>query len=131
MPSFKFSFLSCSVADPTKGFEYLYLSEADELTLRDSVQTRPLEVIGPAGTDGIAVTELRHVITDVIGNKHGIGVENLAGSGKGQSRVVLGLLLIYVFTRFRFTFSLQRRLRGRLHELIVRFSHCHMSLDAR
>ena len=78
------------------------------MTLRDSVQTRPLEVIGPAGTDGTAVTELRHVITDVIGNKHGIGVENLAGSGKGQLRChntgsFSVYFLLYVFTRFCFT----------------------------
>lgn len=58
--------------DPLKGFAYLYLTQADHLRLHaQSVQCTKV--------DGGA--EERYRITDVIGAEHGLGVENLRGSG--------------------------------------------------
>jgi acetyl-CoA carboxylase/biotin carboxylase 1 len=55
--------------NPSKGFEYLYLTDADyEAIPKESVIVNKV----PEGW----------ALTDVIGTKHGIGVENLQGSGK-------------------------------------------------
>jgi acetyl-CoA carboxylase/biotin carboxylase 1 len=55
--------------NPSKGFEYLYLSDKDYKELPEGT------VIAKKVPEGWA-------LTDVIGTKHGIGVENLQGSGK-------------------------------------------------
>ena len=55
--------------NPNKGFEYLYLSDSDYKSL-------------PPGTVIANKVEEGWALTDVIGTKHGIGVENLQGSGK-------------------------------------------------
>eukprot|EP00522_Entomoneis_paludosa_P016513 CAMPEP_0172450434 /NCGR_PEP_ID=MMETSP1065-20121228/8763_1 /TAXON_ID=265537 /ORGANISM="Amphiprora paludosa, Strain CCMP125" /LENGTH=2096 /DNA_ID=CAMNT_0013202215 /DNA_START=2922 /DNA_END=9212 /DNA_ORIENTATION=- len=54
---------------PAKGFEYLYLSDEDYNALPEGA------VIANKVAEGWA-------LSDVIGTKHGIGVENLQGSGK-------------------------------------------------
>ena len=56
-------------SNPSKGFEYLYLSDEDYKALPEG------SVIANKVAEGWA-------ITDVIGTQHGIGVENLQGSGK-------------------------------------------------
>jgi acetyl-CoA carboxylase/biotin carboxylase 1 len=55
--------------NPSKGFEYLYLTDEDYKALPSGA------VIANKVDEGWA-------LTDVIGTKHGIGVENLQGSGK-------------------------------------------------
>lgn len=55
--------------NPAKGFEYLYLSDEDYKALPEGT------VIANEVSEGWA-------LSDVIGTKHGIGVENLQGSGK-------------------------------------------------
>jgi acetyl-CoA carboxylase/biotin carboxylase 1 len=55
--------------NPSKGFEYLYLTEEDYKAL-------------PEGTVLAKKVSEGYAITDVIGTNHGIGVENLQGSGK-------------------------------------------------
>jgi acetyl-CoA carboxylase/biotin carboxylase 1 len=55
--------------NPAKGFEYLYLTDKDYRALPEGT------VIANQVTEGWA-------LTDVIGQNHGIGVENLQGSGK-------------------------------------------------
>ena len=55
--------------NPAKGFEYLYLSDEDYKALPEGT------VIAKEVSEGWA-------LSDVIGTKHGIGVENLQGSGK-------------------------------------------------
>ena len=55
--------------NPSKGFEYLYLTEEDYKALPEGA------VIAEKVSEGYA-------ISDVIGTTHGIGVENLQGSGK-------------------------------------------------
>lgn len=55
--------------NPSKGFEYLYLNDADYKALPDGAVKAEKKPEGWA-------------LTDVIGTKHGIGVENLQGSGK-------------------------------------------------
>merc|ERR1711966_441770 len=55
--------------NPSKGFEYLYLTDADYNALPEGT------VIAEKVTEGWA-------ISDIIGEVHGIGVENLQGSGK-------------------------------------------------
>jgi acetyl-CoA carboxylase / biotin carboxylase 1 len=55
--------------NPNKGFEYLYLSDSDYKSL-------------PKGTVIANKVPEGWALTDVIGTKHGIGVENLQGSGK-------------------------------------------------
>ena len=55
--------------NPSKGFEYLYLKDADYKAL-------------PEGTVNAEKVAEGWAISDVIGTKNGIGVENLQGSGK-------------------------------------------------
>lgn len=55
--------------NPSKGFDYLYLSDKDYQELPEGT------VIAKKVSEGWA-------LSDVIGTKHGIGVENLQGSGK-------------------------------------------------
>jgi acetyl-CoA carboxylase / biotin carboxylase 1 len=55
--------------NPGKGFDYLYLTDSDYKAL-------------PAGAVIAEKCAEGWRLTDIIGNKHGIGVENLQGSGK-------------------------------------------------
>ncbi|KAM4577442.1 acetyl-CoA carboxylase isoform 2-T3 [Odontesthes bonariensis] len=59
--------------DPYKGFKYLYLTPQDytRISSSNSVHCHHVEEGG----------ESRYIITDIIGNDDGIGVENLRGSG--------------------------------------------------
>eukprot|EP00741_Cyanophora_paradoxa_P025193 tig00000350_g24318.t1 len=64
-------------AAPQKGFKYLYLSQADYERLREkSVVCEPVQVHLEGGR-----TETRYRIVDIVGAEHGLGVENLSGSG--------------------------------------------------
>ncbi|KAI8929064.1 carboxyl transferase domain-containing protein [Entophlyctis helioformis] len=86
---FKISWLDA--ADPAKGFDYLYLDEADYETLvrlsASKSQPPPVEaerivVQVPAAAEGGApTTTVRYKITTIVGVTHGLGVENLQGSG--------------------------------------------------
>ncbi|XP_022053957.2 acetyl-CoA carboxylase isoform X2 [Acanthochromis polyacanthus] len=60
-------------ADPYKGFKYLYLTPQDytRISSTNSVHCHHVEEGG----------ESRYIITDIIGNAEGLGVENLRGSG--------------------------------------------------
>ncbi|KXS21117.1 hypothetical protein M427DRAFT_93711 [Gonapodya prolifera JEL478] len=62
--------------DPSKGFKYIYLTQQDVVNLRDSSGTLPVftEAIEENG-------ETRFKITEIVGKQHGLGVENLQGSG--------------------------------------------------
>lgn len=63
--------------NPSLGFDYLYLSEKDYASVPEgSVVATPKTVPTLSGS-----TEVRFVLHDVIGTAHGIGVENLRGSG--------------------------------------------------
>lgn len=78
----KFSVCWLDSNDPTKGFQYLYLTAQvyDELLQKASGDVNAMPVICSApitGPDG----ELRYVITDIIGEESDLGVENLMGSG--------------------------------------------------
>jgi len=66
-PKLKIKFLD--EQNPSKGFEYLYLSDEDYKGLAEGT------VIAHKVKEGWA-------LDDVIGTEHGIGVENLQGSGK-------------------------------------------------
>jgi len=58
--------------NPTAGFEYLYLTdEVMEQMPEGAVESQVVWADG----------ERRHMLTDIIGTTHGIGVENLRGSG--------------------------------------------------
>jgi len=65
-PKFQIKFVDES--SPNKGFEYLYLSDEDYTAL-------------PEGTVNAHEVAEGWAIDDIIGTKHGIGVENLQGSG--------------------------------------------------
>jgi len=66
-PMFKIKFSDSE--NPSKGFDYLYLEDSDYESLPEgSVNARRV----PEGW----------ALDDIIGSKHGIGVENLQGSGK-------------------------------------------------
>jgi len=65
-PKFKVKFTDES--SPTKGFEYLYLTDEDYKAL-------------PEGTVNAHQVSEGWMIDDIIGTNHGIGVENLRGSG--------------------------------------------------
>ncbi|XP_024130292.1 acetyl-CoA carboxylase isoform X2 [Oryzias melastigma] len=60
-------------ADPYKGFKYLYLTPQNytRISSTNSIHCHHVEEGG----------ESRYIITDIIGNTDGIGVENLRGSG--------------------------------------------------
>jgi len=59
-------------SNPALGFEYLYLTESDYKSLPEgTVNAEPKVVNG----------ETQYVLTAIIGKNHGIGVENLRGSG--------------------------------------------------
>jgi len=62
--------------DPAKGFKYLYLTEADYNELNADTKS----VVASRVTDA-ASGEVRYQIDDVIGQKNGLGVENLQCSG--------------------------------------------------
>merc|ERR1712127_486117 len=66
-PLFKIKFNNPE--DPSKGFEYLYLDDADYQSLA-------------TGTVNAHKVPEGWAIDDIIGTSHGIGVENLQGSGK-------------------------------------------------
>jgi acetyl-CoA carboxylase / biotin carboxylase 1 len=66
-PKLKIKFSDPS--NPAKGFEYLYISDEDYKAL-------------PAGSVIAHKTDEGWALDDVIGSVHGIGVENLQGSGK-------------------------------------------------
>lgn len=58
--------------DYTHGQEYIYLSEADYKGLEKSVTAQRIETENK---------EVRYKVTDIIGTRNGLGVENLSGSG--------------------------------------------------
>ncbi|KAJ1675880.1 acetyl-coenzyme-A carboxylase [Spiromyces aspiralis] len=64
-------------SDPTKGFDYLYLTDADAGKLKARYGELPV-ITEPVVTES---GETRHRITAVIGASDGLGVENLRGSG--------------------------------------------------
>ncbi|XP_072244094.1 acetyl-CoA carboxylase isoform X2 [Leuresthes tenuis] len=73
--------------DPYKGFKYLYLTPQDytRISSSNSVHCHHVEEGG----------ESRYIITDIIGNDDGIGVENLRGSGTiaGESSQAYGEII--------------------------------------
>mgnify|MGYP001081385929 CR=1 FL=1 len=73
---------------PSRGFEYLYLTPADYAALSGSVKCTKVTVEG----------EERYVITDVIGAKDGLGVENLRGSGQIAGETSLAYDDIFTLT---------------------------------
>ncbi len=63
--------------DPQKGFDYLYLEESDFIRLNADTSKPSVDaermVVG---------NETRYKLSAIIGHQHGIGVENLHGSGE-------------------------------------------------
>mmetsp|Transcript_23591 Transcript_23591/g.76855 ORF Transcript_23591/g.76855 Transcript_23591/m.76855 type:complete len:2137 (+) Transcript_23591:142-6552(+) len=59
--------------DTTKGFKYLYLTEDDYKALPEGT-VQATKTSGPSG-------EVRYALDTIVGTNHGIGVENLRGSG--------------------------------------------------
>lgn len=76
--------------DPSKGFQYLYLTQEDYELLKDSVVCTPVEIP--------EAKETRFVITDVVGRKDGLGVENLRGSGLIAGETSLAYEQIFTLT---------------------------------
>jgi acetyl-CoA carboxylase/biotin carboxylase 1 len=77
----RFKIAWIDAADPSKGFKYIYLTQQDMTALKD-----PVTGVLPVFTEEIRETvdgrfETRHRITDIVGKQHGLGVENLQGSG--------------------------------------------------
>ena len=66
-------------ADPSKGFNYIYLTPEDyqRLKLSGSITAKAVTVLDPATGEN----EERYIITDIIGSSPDLGVENLRGSG--------------------------------------------------
>ncbi|RKO91753.1 acetyl-CoA carboxylase [Blyttiomyces helicus] len=63
--------------NPSKGFQYLYLSPADYQSLTADPANPSVNAVRVELHDG----EVRYRIVDVLGKTHGLGVENLQGSG--------------------------------------------------
>lgn len=62
--------------DPSKGFKYLYLSDADYRALTQGTGSATLRA-QPLQAEG----QKRWQLTDVVGAEDGLGVECLSGSG--------------------------------------------------
>nr|ANM86838.1 acetyl-CoA carboxylase [Stygiella incarcerata] len=60
--------------DPGSGFDYLFVREEDYFELEKTKSIRAKRVVSDDG-------RVHYRITDIIGKKHGLGVENLRGSG--------------------------------------------------
>lgn len=73
--------------DLTKGYDYLYLEKEDDC-LKGSVKAEKIVVKG----------EVRYKITDIIGLKDGLGVENLKGSGLIASETCMAYKDIFTIT---------------------------------
>jgi acetyl-CoA carboxylase/biotin carboxylase 1 len=82
--SLKSKFKVCWIdsADPTKGFQYIYLTPADyeAMLTKYGGAVGALPVICEHTVDH-ASGEERYIITDIIGEEPDLGVENLMGSG--------------------------------------------------
>ena len=63
-------------SDPSKGFKYLYLSDADYRALKQGAGSATLRA-QPLQAEG----QQRWQLTDVVGSEDGLGVECLSGSG--------------------------------------------------
>eukprot|EP00898_Chlorokybus_atmophyticus_P001157 jgi/Chlat1/2041/Chrsp164S00134 len=61
--------------NPSKGFHYVYLTPEDYNVLKGHVR---VSATAPADTHN---GEVHYVLTDIIGQQDGLGVENLSGSG--------------------------------------------------
>jgi acetyl-CoA carboxylase/biotin carboxylase 1 len=76
----KFQICWSDERDPSKGFKYIYLTQADYDAMlakhEGVVDALPL-ICSPLEAEG----ETRYVITDIIGEEPDLGVENLMGSG--------------------------------------------------
>ena len=75
-------------SDPSKGFKYLYLSDADYRALTQGAGSATLRV-RPLQAEG----QQRWQLTDVVGAEDGLGVECLSGSGaiaRWAARIIMG-----------------------------------------
>ena len=74
-------------SDPSKGFKYLYLSDADYRALTQGAGSATLRA-QPLQAEG----RQRWRLTDVVGAEDGLGVECLSGSGaiaRWASRIIM------------------------------------------
>eukprot|EP01038_Epipyxis_sp_PR26KG_P010409 gene10409-13983_t len=67
--------------DPSKGFKYIYLSQADYEGLLAAVQGDSSKLPVICSLMKTSEGESRYVISDIIGEEEDLGVENLMGSG--------------------------------------------------
>ncbi|KAI8815908.1 acetyl-CoA carboxylase [Fimicolochytrium jonesii] len=82
-------------SNPAKGFDYLYLTEAEHKKLvLDQPENPSVHCELVTGEDG----EKRYKIVDVIGREHGLGVENLQGSGMIAGETSLAYEEIFTVT---------------------------------
>lgn len=82
---------------PSKGCDYLYLSEEDYKQLTGSVEAEPVEAyinVGPRSGS----RETRYKIKHIIGAVDGLGVENLSGSGQIAGETSLAYDEIFTLT---------------------------------
>ncbi|KAI9096466.1 acetyl-CoA carboxylase [Phlyctochytrium arcticum] len=81
--------------NPGKGFDYLYLNEPEYKTLVLDAGSKPSvrceRIVMPDGA-------VRYKIVDVIGKTHGLGVENLQGSGMIAGETSLAYEEIFTLT---------------------------------
>ncbi|KND02645.1 uncharacterized protein SPPG_01732 [Spizellomyces punctatus DAOM BR117] len=82
-------------SNPSKGFDYLYLTEEEHKKLvLDQGSNPSVRCEKLVTTDG----ETRYKIIDVIGRTHGLGVENLQGSGMIAGETSLAYEEIFTLT---------------------------------
>ena len=84
-------------SDPSKGFKYLYLSDADYRALTQGAGSATLRV-RPLQAEG----QQRWQLTDVVGAEDGLGVECLSGSGaiaRWAARAMMGWPLLLLMLR--------------------------------
>ncbi|KAL2915487.1 acetyl-coenzyme-A carboxylase [Polyrhizophydium stewartii] len=84
-------------ASPEKGFDYLYLDEADYEALKREAIVKRQPV--PVETERILVDGLaRYRLTTIVGLQNGLGVENLQGSGMIAGETSLAYEEIFTLT---------------------------------
>jgi acetyl-CoA carboxylase/biotin carboxylase 1 len=102
----KFQICWNNPVDPSKGVRHLYLSDADYTAVSQKGSVKAVK--DPHDSNRCAhivfncnleiLTKRRWIITDIIGIQHGIGVENLSGSGLIAGETSLAYEEIFTIT---------------------------------
>jgi biotin carboxylase/acetyl-CoA carboxylase carboxyltransferase component/biotin carboxyl carrier protein len=81
--------------DIAKGMDYIYLSDSDYNSMKDSVIVERVEVVPESKTE---VRETRWILKGIVGKGESLGVENLSGSGLIAGETTMAYDQVYTLT---------------------------------